>query len=288
LALARGDAPLAELCRSEAAALARHIEQNGWDGAWYRRAYNDDGVPIGSAESEECQIDSLPQSWAELARVGEPARRRQALDSALTRLVHREEKVIQLFDPPFDRTALDPGYIKGYIPGIRENGGQYTHAAVWLAMACAAAGREATAWELFEIINPINHARDAAGVDTYKAEPYVVAADVYWAEGHKGRGGWSWYTGSAGWMHQLVTGSLLGLRVRAGRLGLHPCVPAAWSGYAIDYTWRTSSYAIEAVRIGVGNAVETDELDGEMHPGSDIELRDDGRHHDVRVTFGGV
>ncbi len=288
IASARGDAQLVELCRSEAAGLARHIEQNGWDGAWYRRAYNDDGVPIGSAENEECRIDSLPQSWAQLTRVGDPARRKQALDSALDHLVHKDERVIQLFDPPFDTSHIDPGYIKGYIPGTRENGGQYTHAAIWLAMACGAVGRTDRAWELLDIMNPINHARDADGVDTYKVEPYVVAADVYWAKGHRGRGGWSWYTGAAGWMQQLITRSLLGLNLDNGRLRLQPCIPTDWDGYGIDYRWGDARYAIEAIRVGEGNTVVSVEVDGEMQDDVDFALNDDGREHVVRVMFGGI
>ncbi len=180
------------------------IDANGWDGEWYRRAYFDDGTPLGSATNAECQIDSIPQSWSVLSGAGDPHRSRKAMDAVDRRLVRREDGLIQLFDPPFDKSSLDPGYIKGYVPGVRENGGQYTHAAVWVAMAFAKLGDYRRAWELFSLINPARHGATAPGIATYRVEPYVVAADVYAVPPHTGRGGWTWYTGSAGWMYRLI------------------------------------------------------------------------------------
>src|SRR5512139_3594532 len=189
------------------------IEQNGWDGEWYRRAYFDDGSPLGSAANAECQIDSISQSWAVLSGAAAPERATQAMDNVSRRLVRDGDRLIQLLDPPFDKSDLDPGYIKGYVPGVRENGGQYTHAAIWTVMAFAALGDNQRAWELLTMINPANHGKSAADVAIYKVEPYVVAADVYAVSPHAGRGGWSWYTGSAGWMYRLIVESLLGLRL---------------------------------------------------------------------------
>jgi cyclic beta-1,2-glucan synthetase len=194
----QGDIEFVESCKSEAHKLQKNIEQNGWDGEWYRRAYFDDGTPLGSANNLECKIDSIAQSWSVLSSAGDPNRSRMAMESLNKNLVRREQKIIQLLDPPFDKSDLNPGYIKGYVPGVRENGGQYTHAAIWAAMAFAALGDSKLAWELFTIINPINHTSSPEGISTYKAEPYVIAADIYAVSPHIGRGGWTWYTGSAG------------------------------------------------------------------------------------------
>ncbi|HEX2860440.1 MAG TPA: protein ndvB, partial [Lacunisphaera sp.] len=201
LARDRGDV-FADRCLAVAATLQANIEQHAWDGAWYRRAWFDNGEPLGSAGSAECQIDSLPQSWAVLSGAGDPARARQAMSSVDQRLVRRADRLIQLFDPPFDHSPQNPGYIKGYIPGVRENGGQYTHGAIWTAMAYAQLGETEQAWELFALLNPANHGRTGRQIATYKVEPYVVAADVYAVAPHTGRGGWTWYTGSAGWMYR--------------------------------------------------------------------------------------
>src|ERR1700720_2676815 len=203
IAHGHGDVAFADRCEQEAAQLSRNIEQNGWDGEWYRRAYFDDGTPLGSAENAECRIDSIAQSWSVLSGAGSPERARAAMEAVDQRLVRRRDALIQLLDPPFDKSTLNPGYIKGYVPGVRENGGQYTHAAIWTVMAFAALGDSRRAWELFHLINPVNHARTEAAVATYKVEPYVVAADVYAVAPHIGRGGWTWYTGSAGWMYRL-------------------------------------------------------------------------------------
>jgi cyclic beta-1,2-glucan synthetase len=224
--------------------LRGNLEQHGWDGDWYRRAYFDDGTPLGSAGQPECRIDSIAQSWSVLSGAGEPARTHQAMDSLDARLVRRDAGLIQLLDPPFDQSTLDPGYIKGYVPGVRENGGQYTHAAIWAAMAFAQLGDRTRAWELFDIINPINHARTPADVATYKVEPYVIAADVYAVSPHVGRGGWTWYTGSAGWMYRLIVESLLGLRLEGETLHIEPCLPADWDGFKLSYRYRETRYQI--------------------------------------------
>ncbi|HEU4793556.1 MAG TPA: protein ndvB, partial [Nitrolancea sp.] len=240
----RGDLSFAERCREEAAGARRNIEEHGWDGEWYRRAYFDDGTPLGSASNDECQIDSIPQSWSVLSRAGDATRSRLAMDAVYRRLVRRDYALIQLLDPPFDKSHLNPGYIKGYVPGVRENGGQYTHGALWAVMAFAALGDSARAWELFTMINPVSHAGSSQGVGVYKVEPYVVAADVYALSPHTGRGGWTWYTGSAGWMYRLIVESLLGLRLEVDALSFAPCIPADWTEFKVHYRDRETVYHI--------------------------------------------
>jgi cyclic beta-1,2-glucan synthetase len=282
LAERRGDAAFAARCAEHAAGLRASIEEHGWDGGWYRRAYFDDGTPLGSAGSPECQIDSLPQSWAALTGAVDPDRTRTALAAADRRLVRRDHRLVQLFDPPFDRSALDPGYVKGYVPGVRENGGQYTHAAVWLAMAFAAVGDGARAWELFDIINPVRHGDDPAAMATYKVEPYVIAADVYLNPQHAGRGGWTWYTGSAGWMYRLVTESLLGLRLEVDRLHVAPLLPAAWPGFHVHYRHRETVHHIHVRRRSDRGPTRV-VCDGVAQAEPWIQLRDDGRDHAIEV-----
>jgi cellobiose phosphorylase len=288
LARTRGDAVFADRCTSEAARLAGAIEAHGWDGAWYRRAYDDDGEPIGSASNVECQIDSLPQSWAALTGVGDPKRARQALASVDERLVRRDVGVIQLLDPPFDVSAANPGYIKGYVPGVRENGGQYTHAAVWVSMAFAAMGDGQRAWELFDLVNPVRHGDSEASIATYKVEPYVVAADVYTNPQHAGRGGWTWYTGSAAWMYRLVVESLLGVRLEVDRLRIEPVLARSWDGYDIHYRWRESVYHIHVRNAGGGAAVTRVTCDGVVQSDCTIPLHDDRQEHHVEVEIGGA
>ena len=217
----KGDSPFAERCEAEGIKLRQNLEQHGWDGEWYRRAYFDDGSPLGSATNVECRIDSIAQSWSVLSGAGDAGRSRMAMKAVDERLVRRDHALIQLLDPPFDKSNLDPGYIRGYVPGVRENGGQYTHGAIWAAMAFAALGDRERAWELTTMINPVNHARTPEGMATYKVEPYVIAADVYALAPHTGRGGWSWYTGSAGWMYRLIVESLLGRDARKRSSALH-------------------------------------------------------------------
>ncbi len=249
LARARQDTMFADQCADAATLLRANIEEHAWDGRWYRRAYFDDGAPLGSASSGDCQIDSLPQSWAVLSRAGEPERSRQALASLDERLVRRDLGVIQLFDPPFDASALEPGYVKGYVPGVRENGGQYTHAAVWAVMAFAAAGDVARAWELFGLINPVHHGDDEPSIATYKVEPYVVAADVYTNPQHAGRGGWTWYTGAAGWMYQAGIEGILGLRREGASLVIAPCLPPDWPGYEATVKVDATCYHLRVATV---------------------------------------
>jgi cellobiose phosphorylase len=256
VAVTHNDPGFAELCVLEGARLRQNIEEHGWDGKWYRRAYFDDGTPLGSSSNSECRIDSISQSWSVLAGAGAGAsvdaneaggslaRSRMAMHAVDEQLVRRADGLIQLLDPPFDKTRLDPGYIRGYVPGVRENGGQYTHGAIWAAMAFAELGNSERAWELLNMINPVNHSLSATGIATYKVEPYVVAADVYALAPHTGRGGWSWYTGSAGWMYRLIVESLLGLRLAGETLHIEPCLPADWPGCKIHYRYRETVYHI--------------------------------------------
>ncbi len=288
LARKRGDAGFAEMCSTEAAKLRAQIREQAWDGAWYRRAYFDDGSPLGSASNAECQIDSLPQSWSVLSGAGDPDRSRQSLAALDQRLVDRGLRLIKLFDPPFDHSPLEPGYVKGYVPGVRENGGQYTHAAVWAVMAFAAAGETARAWELFDIINPVRHGSDTAAIATYMVEPYVVAADVYTNPQHAGRGGWTWYTGSAGWMYRLIVESLLGIRLDVDRLHVAPLVPAAWDGFDVHYRYRETVHHVHVKNLGGGggNVVRV-VCDGAESADKTIPLRDDHREHWATVEVGG-
>jgi cyclic beta-1,2-glucan synthetase len=279
-----GDATFAERCNAEAAAMQSSIEANAWDGAWYRRAYFDDGTPLGSAGNAECQIDSLPQSWAVLSGAAQPQRARMAMAEVDQRLVSRPERLIRLFTPPFDRSPMNPGYIKGYVPGVRENGGQYTHAAIWTTMAFAEMGDCERAWELWALINPIANSSSPRGMSIYKAEPYVVAADVYACEPHVGRGGWSWYTGSAGWMYRLLTESLLGLHLEPGRLRFAPRMPASWTGFSVHYRFRGTHYRIRIARGGGTKATIT--VDGVEQGDPWLSLTDDHRDHEVRVDIG--
>ena len=283
----QGDLALVERCQSEALQLRRNIEQHGWDGQWYRRAWFDDGTALGSAAGTECQIDSIAQSWSVLSGAGDPQRSRMAMNAVDQRLVQRDSELIQLLTPPFDHSDLNPGYIRGYVPGVRENGGQYTHAAIWATMAFAALGDSKRAWELAALINPLNHASTPEGVATYKVEPYVVAADVYAVSPHTGRGGWTWYTGSAGWMYRLILESLLGVRLEVDKLHFTPCLPAAWTTFTIAYRYRETVYHITVVQTpaGDGNAGVT--VDGIEQPGNSIALIDDRQDHVVEVRVPG-
>jgi cellobiose phosphorylase len=244
----RDDADFAAECRAQAKQLAANIEANAWDGQWYRRAYFDDGTPLGSAQNEECQIDSISQSWGVLTGAADPVRVEGAMEQVEARLVRRNFGLIQLLDPPFDKADLNPGYIRGYVPGVRENGGQYTHAAIWTVMAFARLGDVERAWELMRMINPVRHGADPEGCARYKVEPYVVTADVYAVEPHVGRGGWSWYTGSSGWMYRLLLESLLGLTRQADKLLLAPRLPAAWPGFELQYRHGSSTYLLRITR----------------------------------------
>ena len=284
LATLNKDNSFAALCKSKADELRSNIDQHAWDGQWYRRAYFDDGTPLGSSTNDECQIDSISQSWSVISGGGDAQRARQAMQSVNRYLVNREKGLLQLLDPPFDKSTLEPGYIKGYVPGVRENGGQYTHAAVWMIMAFARLGDTARTWELLSLINPINHGLDAAGIAVYKAEPYVMAADVYGVSPHTGRGGWTWYTGSAGWMYQLILSSFLGVRREGNRLSLSPVTPASWKSFSIVYRWKTSTYRIEAIHSDQHNT-PTVRLDGTELIDPFITLVDDGATHEVVIHY---
>ncbi len=284
----RDDTSFADRCEMEAMQLRQRIEQSAWDGEWYRRAYFDDGSPLGSRNNAECQIDSVAQSWSVLSGAGDAERSRKSMNAVYARLVRRGAALIQLLDPPFDTSDLDPGYIRGYVPGVRENGGQYTHGAIWTAMAFAALGDHARAWELTAMINPVNHSRTVAGAATYKVEPYVVAADVYALAPHTGRGGWTWYTGSAGWMYRLILESLLGLKLEAGRLRFAPCLPAEWNEFSLRYRYRETYYHIAIRRIETQDNEELDEIgvtvDDVVQEGNFVLLADDRKEHRVVVS----
>jgi len=281
----RGDLPFAERCGAEAAQMSRNIEQHGWDGGWYRRAYFDDGSPLGSMSNPECRIDSIAQSWSVLSGAGDAGRARMAMEAADQRLIHRDQALIQLLDPPFDKSDLNPGYIKGYVPGVRENGGQYTHGAIWMAMAFAQLGDSRRAWELMAMINPVNHARSPESIATYKVEPYAVAADVYALSPHTGRGGWTWYTGSAGWMYRLIVESLLGLKLEVDRLSFAPLLPVDWVGFTVHYRYRETVYHIAVLRRQVGDGETSVTVDGSPQQDKTITLVDDHQEHAVEVRI---
>jgi len=277
IAQLKEDDATVEWCRSRIATLTSAIEQNAWDGRWYTRAFFDNGQPLGSHTSEQCQIDSLPQSWATIAEVGDPDRRESALREVKSRLVDRELGLIKLFDPPFDNPTHDPGYIAGYLPGVRENGGQYTHAAIWVIMAFAQAGHVDEAWELFQLISPVNHGSSADRIRTYRVEPYVVAADIYTLATCKGRGGWTWYTGSAGWMYRLIIETFLGVRVSADQLWLEPRLPRNWTSFKLHYRYCETFYHI-TVELGESSELT---LDSQPSPDGVIHMVNDRRDHQV-------
>jgi cyclic beta-1,2-glucan synthetase len=257
------------------------VEAQAWDGHWYRRAYFDDGTPLGSASNDECQIDSIAQSWAVIAG-GDLERARQAMDAVMERLVKSTDRLIQLFDPPFDSGPLKPGYIKGYVPGVRENGGQYTHAAAWVVKALAMLGRGEAAGKAFALLNPV-----LSDPDRYRGEPYVMAGDVYSRPPHVGRAGWTWYTGSSAWLYRIGLEDMLGLRREGPVLRIEPCIPAQWKQFTVRYRFGKSLYRIECSNPkGVQCGVSCVKLDGQCVQGTCIPLTDDGREHDIVVTLG--
>ncbi len=273
-------------CKEEAEKLRVNIRQEAWDGEWYRRAYFDDGTPLGSTKNDECKIDSIAQSWSVLSKAGDADRVGIAMQSADKHLVRKEDGLIQLFNPPFDKSDLNPGYIKGYVPGVRENGGQYTHAAIWLVMAFAAIGNKKRTWELLQMINPLNRGSDEAKIAVYKTEPYVIAADVYAEPLHKGRGGWTWYTGSAGWMYQLIIGSFIGLKREGNILSFTPCLPFEWKTFAIDYRFGESIYKIQFIQ----SEAEMEQsikvfIGGKEQDGGVIHLYNDGKEYEVKIEL---
>jgi len=280
LAEQRQDADVAALCHSEALRLQKNLESSAWDGEWYLRGYFDDGAPLGSRGSQECCIDAIAQSWSVLSGAADPARSAQAMRSMDSYLVDKDAGLIKLLTPPFDGHGPDPGYIKGYLPGVRENGGQYTHGAIWAVMAFARMGDKARAWRLWSMINPINHTLQPDGINTYKAEPYVMSADVYSVPPHTGRAGWSWYTGSAGWAYRLVTEELLGIKRHGDTLIIHALLPDEWPSFSMTYQHGQSQYRITVSR---GENEYQVTLDGIQLPDDNILLVDDAHNHRVDI-----
>ena len=289
LADVRGEAARAATWRAHARGLQASLEREAWDGDWYRRGWFDDGTPLGSAAGSECRIDSIAQSWAVISGAADAGRAALAMGAVERELIRSKDGLALLFTPPFDKAQIDPGYIKGYPPGIRENGGQYTHAALWSVMAFAALGEGDKAAELFALLNPVNHTRRRADVHRYKVEPYVVAADVYAAPSHIGRGGWTWYTGSAGWMQRAGIESILGLRVEGAFVYFEPCIPKGWPGFEITFRYGSARYEVKVenpdrVACGIGLA----KLDGQIATQRPLRLplEDDGITHQVWVRLG--
>jgi len=281
----KGDAGFAEKCKQQAKKLRSNIEKNGWDGQWYRRAYFDDGTPLGSSTNEECKIDSIVQSWSVLSKAGDIERSQTAMNAAEKFLIRKDASLIQLFEPPFDKSNLNPGYIKGYVPGIRENGGQYTHAAIWLIMAFAELKNKQKTWELLQMINPVNHGANADAIAKYKVEPYVMAADIYADPLHLGHGGWTWYTGSAGWMYQLIIESFLGLKRKGNILQFEPCIPEAWESFKIKYQFIDTLYHITVLQDKNQTAAIEVFVDEETQSNKIISLINDGKEHFVKVIL---
>jgi cyclic beta-1,2-glucan synthetase len=285
----RGDTVRAASWETHMAALKAALGSEAWDGAWYRRGFFDDGTPLGSATNDECRIDSIAQSWAVLSGASAPEKAALAMAAVERDLIQPEKGLALLFAPPFDKTALDPGYIKGYPPGVRENGGQYTHAALWSVMAFAAMGNGDAAAALFALLNPINHARTRADVHRYKVEPYVVAADIYAVAPHVGRGGWTWYTGSAGWMQRAATEAILGLRLQGDVLCLDPRIPKAWPGFEIVLRHGSSHYEIHVENPHQsGSGIASAAMDGQVITERPLRLTltNDGATHRLQVQLG--
>jgi cyclic beta-1,2-glucan glucanotransferase len=289
LAKARGEDTRAATWLSQTARLRTSLEQDGWDGEWYRRGYFDDGTPLGSSTNDECRIDSIAQSWSVISGAAESARGRRAMAAVNAQLIDRGDHLALLFTPPLDSTPLEPGYIKGYPPGVRENGGQYSHAAAWSAIAFAGLGDGDKSAELFSLLNPINRASTRADVQRYKVEPYAVAADVYSVAPHVGRGGWTWYTGSAGWLYRAGIEAILGFRLQGAFLCLAPCIPKEWPRFEIAFKYRSARYGIVVENPhGVSRGVAHAELDGKTLPGrpTRVPLADDSQVHKVLVVLG--
>jgi cyclic beta-1,2-glucan synthetase len=285
----RGDDSRSSRYREQASALRAAVEKNAWDGSWYLRAFFDDGSPLGSAKNTACQIDSIAQTWGLISGAADRDRSRQAMISVRDRLVRRSEGLVLLLDPPFKLSPPDPGYIKGYSPGIRENGAQYTHAATWVVQAMTLLGQGRLAHDLFTILNPIRHSQSSEQVNLYKVEPYVLAGDVYSQPPHTGRGGWTWYTGSAAWLYRVGLESILGIRRCGNFLTLNPCIPPEWERYEVAYRYHSTRY-----RIVVENPQNREQgvtsvwLDGEAIGDTRISLADDQEEHQVRVLIGDV
>jgi cellobiose phosphorylase len=278
--------PTQEKYKAHMAKLKEALESEGWDGAWYRRAYFDDGTPLGSTLSEECKMDSIAQSWAVISGAGDPVRAQLAMKSVSDFLIRRDSQLILLLTPPFEKTAKNPGYIQGYVPGVRENGGQYTHAATWVMMAFAELGDGNQAMEVFNMLNPIRHSLTPEASSKYKTEPYALAGDVYAGQTYEGRGGWSWYTGSASWYYRVGLENLLGFRQKKDILTLSPCIPTEWKEFEINYNYGKSKYLIKVLNphaLCKGNVQI--EMDGHLFDRPEIPLIDDGRTRKLTATL---
>ena len=288
LALARKDKARAAAWKARASELEVALERDGWDGAWYRRGFFDDGSPLGSAQSEECRIDAIAQSWAVISGGASPERAAAAMEQSYRQLVKAHDGLALLFTPPFDKSAQEPGYIKAYPPGIRENGGQYTHGVIWSIFAHAKLGQAERAMQLFSMINPINHSLTPEAAARYRVEPYVIAADVYSVAPHVGRGGWTWYTGSAGWMHRAGLEAILGITRESGKLRVKPCIPAEWPGFEAAIQIGSARYEIRVTRNAALSSAPIKDVEvislGEFL----ISLRDDGGVHAFELALGGV
>jgi cellobiose phosphorylase len=286
LAKMQGDAGRVAWCTQQATRLGQAIDAHAWDGAWYRRAFFDDGTPLGSAQNSECQIDAIAQSWAVISGVGDEKRAAQALRSAEQRLISEEQQLMLLLTPPFERADPDPGYIRSYPAGIRENGGQYTHGVLWTVVALCMQGEGDRAFNLMSLLNPIHHGKDPDAVARYRVEPYVVAADVYASSQHSGRGGWTWYTGSASWMYRDMVESILGLRKELGRLRIAPCIPSTWPGFEATYRYGSSELEIVVENPDqVSSGVVELTVDDKDEPSGSVALVDDGRRRRVHVVL---
>jgi cyclic beta-1,2-glucan synthetase len=286
VAQSRGEVALAKEWTARAAKLKSSLEKHAWDGEWYRRGFFDDGTPLGSAANDECRIDAIAQSWSVISGAADPARAETAMLSLETHLLKRDPPLAILFTPPFDKSAQEPGYVKAYPRGIRENGGQYTHAAIWTCIALALQGKPKRALEVFDMLNPVRRATNRADVQRYKVEPYAVAADVYSEAPHAGRGGWTWYTGSAGWLYRAGLEWILGFKLREDKLTIAPCIPADWPGFTIQYKYRNTPYEIRVDAQPDPRAVASISVDGaEQKSGNVITLVDDGAPHVVQVTW---
>jgi cyclic beta-1,2-glucan synthetase len=296
LADVRGEHQRAERWRQHVYNLKAALERKAWDGNWYLRAWFDDGTAIGSSSNTECRIDSIAQSWGVISGGADPTRGAHAMMAVEDYLVRRGDDLVLLFTPPFERSLPDPGYIQGYLSGVRENGGQYTHAAVWTVLAFAALGEGDKAWEIFAILNPIGHANMRSAIHRYKVEPYVMAADVYAERPHVGRGGWTWYTGSAGWMYRAAIEWILGFRLRGTTLFIDPCIPRAWRRYQMTFRYHSARYEIRVENPrGVSRGVVSTEVDGQVLAEPDgpsnlrraeIPLVDDRATHEIKVVLG--
>ncbi|MDQ6611376.1 MAG: glycosyl transferase family 36, partial [Gemmatimonadota bacterium] len=284
---AHGDVDVANQFRASADGYSAAVETHGWDGNWYRRAFFDDGTPLGSASSDECRIDAIAQSWSVISKAGALVRQEGAMQSLNQLLVREDARLVMLLAPPFDKGAHDPGYIKGYLPGVRENGAQYTHGALWAVLATAMQGDGDRAFALYQMINPFTHGDTPHAIETYKVEPYVVAADVYTAKGHLGRGGWTWYTGSASWMYRVGLEAILGFTKTGNTLRINPCVPASWNDYVINYQFGATHFEISVHDpSGVCRRGSVVTVDGVLSPTGAVELVDDGNRHAIEIRPG--